>query len=120
MVKTKRAYDPPEISDGDRILVSRGWPRPRTREELAITDWLKILAPSKDLHEDWQDQKISWTEYTIRYHEEMRNQRESIRELAKKAKDSTITLLCFEKENNLCCHRHLLKKLIEREQQRKE
>ncbi|MHC4556448.1 MAG: DUF488 family protein, N3 subclade [Planctomycetota bacterium] len=54
MVKTKHVYDPPEISDGDRILLSRGWPRPRTREELAITDWLKILTPSKDLYEDWK------------------------------------------------------------------
>jgi uncharacterized protein YeaO (DUF488 family) len=54
MVKTKRVYDPPEISDGDLILLSRVWPRPRIREELAITDCLKILAPSKDLYEDWQ------------------------------------------------------------------
>lgn len=116
MVKTKRAYDPVEESDGIRILVSRSWARPYSKKELAITDWLKNLAPSEELHHDWQERKISWEEYTLRYHEEMLGQQEAIRELAKRAKRGTITLLCFEYEDNPCCHRHLLKRLIENEE----
>ncbi len=116
MVKTKRVYDPVEESDGDRFLVSRSWARPHSKKKLAITDWLKTLAPSKELHDDWQERKISWEEYTLRYHEEMRGQREAIRDLAKRTKRGTITLHCYEYEDNPCCHRHLLKRLIEDEE----
>jgi uncharacterized protein YeaO (DUF488 family) len=120
MVKTKRVYDPVEESDGDRFLVSRSWARPYSKKKLAITDWLKTLAPSKELHDDWQERRISWEEYTVRYHEEIHSQKEAIRDLANRARHGTITLLCFEQEDNPCCHRHLLKKLIEQEQQRKQ
>ena len=117
MVRTKRVYDPVEESDGDRFLVSQSWARPYSKKKLAITDRLKTLAPSKELHDDWQERKISWEQYTVRYHEEMRDQQEEIRDLANRARRSTITLLCFEHEDDPCCHRHLLKQLIEREQQ---
>ena len=71
MVKTKRVYDPAEASDGDRILVTRYWPRGLSRERLSITDWLLNLAPSKELLSDWKNKRISWDEYTTRYHEEV-------------------------------------------------
>ena len=118
MVKTKRLYDPVEELDGDRILVTRYWPRGVSKERLSITDWLRNLAPSKELVNDWKKQKILWEEYTLRYYEEMQGQREAIRDLANRAKQDTITLLCFEQEDNPCCHRHLLKRLIENEEQK--
>ncbi len=71
MVKTKCLYDPVEESDGDRILVTRYWPRGVSKERLSITDWLRNLAPSKELVNDWKKRKILWNEYTLRYHEEM-------------------------------------------------
>ena len=83
-------------------------------------EWARNLAPSKELLRDWKKDKISWKQYTARYHEEMRSQKEAFRDLANRAKRGMITLLCFEKENDPCCHRHLLKKLIEREQQMKQ
>jgi uncharacterized protein YeaO (DUF488 family) len=52
----------------------------------------------------------------LRYHEEMRGQLEAIRDLAKRAKSDTITLFCYEYEDNPYCHRHLLKRLIENEE----
>ena len=116
MVKTKHLYDPVEELDGDRILVTRYWPRGVSRERLSITDWLWNLAPSDDIVRGWKKQRISWEEYMLRYHEEMRGQLEAIRDLAKRAKRGTITLLCYEYEDNPCCHRHLLKRLIENEE----
>ena len=120
MVKTKSVYDPVKESDGERTLVTRYWPRPLSKTQVAYANWLRNLAPSKDLLRDWKKEKISWKQYTARYHEEMRSQKEAIRDLANRAKRGTISLLCFEKENDPCCHRHLLKKLIEREQQMKQ
>jgi uncharacterized protein YeaO (DUF488 family) len=116
MVKTKRVYDPAEASDGERILVTRYWPRPLSKAQVAYSDWLRNLAPSAELLRDWKKQRISWEEYTVRYHEEMRGQQEAIRDLANRAKRGTITLLCFEPEDNPCCHRHLLRQLIENEE----
>jgi uncharacterized protein YeaO (DUF488 family) len=118
MVKTKRLYDAIGELDGDRILVARHWPRGVSKERLSA-QWLMNLAPSKELVRDWKERKISWDKYTCRYHEEMCSQREAIRELANRAMRGTITLLCYEQEDDPCCHRHLLKKLIEREQQKK-
>jgi uncharacterized protein YeaO (DUF488 family) len=116
MIRTKSVYDPPEQSDGDRILVTRYWPRGISRDRLTITDWRQNLAPSKELLQDWKKHKITWQEYTLRYHEEMRDQQAAIKELADRAKRGTITLLCFERENDPHCHRHLLKELVEKAQ----
>jgi uncharacterized protein YeaO (DUF488 family) len=87
-----------------------------SKEKVAHTDWLRNLAPNKKLLGDWKEGRISWDEYKIRYHGEMRGQREAIRDLATKARRGTITLLCFEPEDDPCCHRHLLKELIEEAQ----
>lgn len=61
---------------------------------------------------DWKASRNTWDEYEACYLKEMSKQRETIKEFAKRAKHSTITLLCFEPEENPCCHRHLLKRLI--------
>jgi len=112
LVKTKSVYDPVEESDGQRILVSRYWPRGLFRKRLLLADHLKNVAPSVELLRDWKTDHISWAEYERRYHQEMSQQWEKISELAKMATCKTITLLCFEREDNPHCHRHLLKRLI--------
>ena len=114
MVKTKSVYGPIEESDGDRILVARFWPRGRSRKDLQLTEWVQELGPSVKLLTDWKQGDISWQEYEKQYLEEMSSQGEKIKELANRANIKTVTLLCFEKEDNLCCHRHLLKRLIEK------
>jgi uncharacterized protein YeaO (DUF488 family) len=113
MIKTKSVYDRIEESDGDRILVTRFWPRGRSKKDLQLTEWLRELGPSVKLLKDWKKGDICWEVYEARYSEEMLAQQEKIRELAKRARHKTITLLCFEKEDDPCCHRHLLKKLID-------
>jgi len=112
MIVTKSVYDPCEPSDGERILVTRYWVRGYSKERLALVEWRKELAPSKQLLHDWKTQRISWDEYEIRYEQEMASQQRAIAELAHRAKEGTISLLCFERENDLHCHRHLLKKMI--------
>ncbi len=113
MVKTKSVYDPVEESDGERILVMRYWPRGLSRERLELSDYAKNLAPSVELLNEWKKGNITWQEYESRYFKEMTAQAEKIKELKKKAKRKTITLICVERENNPNCHRHLLKRLIE-------
>ena len=113
MVKTKSIYDHVEASDGDRILVTRYWLRGISKAQLQVTQWTKELAPSKELLSDWKLNRIDWDEYIVRYHTEMCPHSALIEQLAQTSKKHSITLLCFEREDDPHCHRHLLKKLIE-------
>ena len=113
MIKTKSVYDPAEASDGERILISRYRPRGLSKERLAISAWIRDLAPSKERVNDWKSGSTDWVEYQKRYKAEMAVQTEQIKILAEKSSRGTITLLCFEKEHDTHCHRHLLKKMME-------
>jgi uncharacterized protein YeaO (DUF488 family) len=73
---------------------------------------VRDVAPSKELLEDWKGGRISWDEYTARYRKEMVAHEAAIASLRQKAREGTITLLCFEREGDPRCHRHLLKKLM--------
>ena len=115
MVKTKSVYDPAEDTDGQRILVTRFWPRGLSKARLSVAQWMKDVAPSRELLEDWKAGRISWDEYTVRYYREMLAHEATISDLRRRAGVGTITLLCFEREGDPHCHRHLLKVLIEQE-----
>jgi hypothetical protein len=43
----------------------------------------------------------------------MRDQQAAIKDSADRARNGTITLLCFEREDDPYCHRHLLKELVD-------
>ena len=78
MVKTKSVRDVVEESDGQRILVTRYWPRGVKRESLSISEWCRNVAPSRELVGDWRDGRISWPEYRERYFHEMRQQEDEL------------------------------------------
>ena len=117
MVKMKSVYDAAEESDGERILVTRYWPRGIAKARLNAAEWVREVAPSKGLLEDWKASRISWDEYTARYREEMLAQEAAVAALRRKARKGTITLLCYEREGDPHCHRYLLKELIDNPRQ---
>lgn len=118
MVKTKSVNEPIEILDGIRILVSLYPVRKQKNIPPFVMEKARELAPSAELLNDWKEKRISWGEYESRYLKEMLGQRqkEKIKELAERSKHETITLLCFEPEGDLHCHRYLLRQLIENEE----
>ena len=76
-------------------------------------EWLRDLAPSISLLNDYRNKKIDWSEYEKRYWKEMESKKELIKGLKKKSDDGeVISLLCWEKDDGFC-HRRLLKDLIE-------
>jgi uncharacterized protein YeaO (DUF488 family) len=115
MVKTKSVYDAVDESDGERILVTRYWPRGMKREKLSIVEWCRAVAPSRELLRDWRDGKVSWPEYERRYLHETSEQEEEVQRLAEMATRGSITLLCFEPEDEPHCHRHILRRTIEQQ-----
>lgn len=69
-VALKRAYDKPSLSDGQRVLVDRLWPRGLKKEEARIDHWLKNLAPSDTLRK-WFHGNSNWTVFKKRYFKEL-------------------------------------------------
>ncbi|MGO1539417.1 MAG: DUF488 domain-containing protein [Leucobacter sp.] len=52
-VRIKRVYEPAERQDGVRVLVDRLWPRGISKEDAALDQWSKDVAPSADLRKSW-------------------------------------------------------------------
>jgi uncharacterized protein YeaO (DUF488 family) len=50
-VLVRRVYDPPEASDGQRVLVDRLWPRGLSKERAHLDEWCKDVAPSTGLRQ---------------------------------------------------------------------
>src|SRR5512132_1604316 len=109
MLKIKRIYDPPENSDGTRMLVMRLWPRGIRRER--VDEWNRDLAPSRDLLFDVKHRGLPWADYVRRYWQEIRP--EAVDALRRRARRETITLLC-SCEDETHCHRGLLKDAVSR------
>ncbi|MFK4047629.1 DUF488 domain-containing protein [Roseomonas mucosa] len=70
-VRVKRAYDPPAVDDGFRVLVDRLWPRGLTRDAAKIDLWLKDAAPSASLRRWFGHDPTKWREFQDRYRAEL-------------------------------------------------
>ncbi len=92
-IRTRRAYEPAGADDGQRILVDRVWPRGRTREVLAIDDWLRDVAPSDELRRWFHHAPARWDEFRRRYFAELDAHPEAVRRLREAARRGAVTLL---------------------------
>jgi uncharacterized protein YeaO (DUF488 family) len=94
-VQLKRAYDPPEATDGERLLIDRLWPRGLRKQAARLSAWLKDLAPSDNLRRWFGHDPERWPEFQARYRAELRTPEKEavIRKLAQKAGQETITLI---------------------------
>ena len=127
MVRTKSVHTPIEREkDGLRILAARGRGRglPKGRYDV----WMANLGPSEQLRDALLSGKIEWPEYSRSYVRELREdggvddrnrniknhgQKFTLRLLQHLASSGTVTLLCHCAEDEMHCHRHLLKKVLE-------
>src|ERR1700746_1755968 len=69
-VAIKRAYEKPSLSDGQRVLVDRLWPRGLSKSQVRIHHWLKNLAPSDALRK-WFHSNGNWPIFKRRYFKEL-------------------------------------------------
>lgn len=85
-VRIKRVYDDVSQGDGYRILVDRIWPRGVSKDDAAIDEWLKDVAPSSELRRWFGHDPDKFTEFSARYRAELHDSaalaqlRESCRE----------------------------------------
>lgn len=116
-IRLKRWNDPPSPADGWRLLICRYRPRALPKAQETWDYWLPNLGPSRELHADYYGKfgpPIGWEEYKRRYLREMRGQGALIEEVARRASQGTVTLLCSSHcVDDARCHRSLLAPLVE-------
>jgi uncharacterized protein YeaO (DUF488 family) len=92
-VRFKRAYEPPERSDGYRVLIDRMWPRGVSKEQAQLDEWARELAPSSELRRWFGHDPARFAEFRRRYLDELKTQQEKLRELRRRAHEETLTLV---------------------------
>jgi uncharacterized protein YeaO (DUF488 family) len=92
-VRLKRAYEPAAASDGERILIDRIWPRGVTRDEARLSEWARELAPSTELRRWFAHEPARFAEFRRRYTAELAAQGGKLRELRRRARAGTVTLV---------------------------
>ncbi|HEY3550703.1 MAG TPA: DUF488 family protein [Gaiellaceae bacterium] len=89
----KRAYEPPASSDGYRVLIDRLWPRGVSKQEARLDEWARELAPSSELRRWFGHDPARFGEFRRRYREELAVHEEKLRELRRRARAGTLTLV---------------------------
>jgi uncharacterized protein YeaO (DUF488 family) len=92
-VRIKRAYEPATDSDGHRVLTDRIWPRGITREEAHLDEWARELAPSTELRRWFGHDPARFDKFRRRYTEELGAHEEQLRQLRRRAREGTLTLV---------------------------
>ena len=92
-VKIKGTYEKPVRDDGVRVLIDRLWPRGVTKEDAALDQWEKDLAPSTELREFFGHDPTRWDEFRERYATEVHNHPYQLRQLRVLARKGPLTLI---------------------------
>jgi uncharacterized protein YeaO (DUF488 family) len=92
-VRLKRSYEPASAEDGYRVLVDRLWPRGISRKRAELDEWEKELAPSSKLREWFGHEPGRFAEFRRRYIDELRANRSRLKELRRRARYGTLTLV---------------------------
>jgi uncharacterized protein YeaO (DUF488 family) len=126
MLKTKSVRSPIDPDDGLRVLATRfrGRGMPASRYDV----WLPALGPSEELLRKFMGREITWSAFSRAYRKELteaaaideRNrtiknhgQKSLLRLLQHLGGDSDITLMCHCAEDEMHCHRHVLRAYLE-------
>lgn len=94
-----RIYEEPSAADGRRILVDRLWPRGVSKEKAKLDDWCKEVAPSDELRHWYGHDPERFEEFSERYRAELAEGEpaEALAQIAKEARNGTVTLLTATK-----------------------
>jgi uncharacterized protein YeaO (DUF488 family) len=91
----RRAYDAPSGSRSYQVLVDRLWPRGVRKDEAALDEWAKDVAPSDGLRRWYGHEPEKYAEFARRYRAELKTSpgREVVTRLRAQAKARPVTLV---------------------------
>lgn len=101
VIQVKRVYDPPERSDGKRILVDRLWPRGLSKDKARVDLWMKEVAPSKGLRTWYGHDPGKWNDFRERYFVELDANPLAVQELLDHAQAGQVTFVFSAREHTL-------------------
>lgn len=92
-IRVKRIYEPPEPTDGYRLLVDRLWPRGVSKDSASLDDWMKEVAPSSELRRWFDHDAARWQEFKRHYGLELDTRQNLVAEILSLARDRPVTLV---------------------------
>ena len=98
MLQTKRVYEAEKPADGLRILIDKLWPRGIKKEDLALDEWVKEVAPSDKLRRWFGHKPEKWSDFLKEYHQELDENESSWLPILKKSRHHRVTLLYGSKD----------------------
>lgn len=100
MLKIKRVYDDISQQDGKRILVDGMWPRGIKKADLKHDEWLKDLAPSRELRKWFNHDADKWSDFKKKYFKELDDHREELENIKADSEGHNVTLLYAAKDEH--------------------
>ena len=110
----KRIYEEPADDDGCRVLVDRLWPRGVSKERAGLELWLKDIAPSPPLRQDFAHLQERFADFRAQYEDELENNPAVAQLLDLAARHKRVTLLYAAKDPEVNHARVLLEFLQQR------
>lgn len=92
-IRLKRAYESVDSEDGARILVDRLWLRGVSKEDAALDQWMKEIAPSTELRKWFGHDPARWEDFRSRYNKELHQNTDLLRQLRALARQDSPTLV---------------------------
>jgi len=95
MIQLKRAHEKPDPEDGFRVLVERFWPRNLDEKHSKLDLWLKEVAPSVEMHQEFGESPDPgrWEEFQRLYWNELKDKHKIIKLLREKSNEGILTLV---------------------------
>lgn len=97
-MKIKRIYEPASVDDGYRVLIDRLFPRGIKKEDAAIDEWIKDLAPSTALRKWFHHDPELFPAFKEQYKKELEIQTEILKRLKAISRKQNLTLLYGAKD----------------------
>ena len=113
--RIKRIYDDPADDDGCRVLVDRLWPRGVTKDRAGLELWLKEIAQSPPLRQEFAHMQERFADFRAQYEDELEGNPAVDQLLELAARHKTVTLLYAAKDPEVNHARVLLEFLQQRD-----
>jgi uncharacterized protein YeaO (DUF488 family) len=112
----RRIYDKGAVEDGYRVLVDRLWPRGIAKQDAALDEWAKDVAPGTDLRRWYGHDPARFEEFARRYRDELRRDpaAAAVARLRGRAQQQTVVLVTATRDIEHSGARVLLAFLSER------
>lgn len=107
MVRTASVYSDLKKVPGEKVLVTRLWPRGIRKPSVSL--WLKELGPRYEVLRRFKDGKMRWSAFRKAYLAGLKSpeSQTQLKELKALSSRKSVTLLCVCKDE-AHCHRSLL------------